>query len=425
MSPLADEDTDLSVLLGAGADFWAEHAPSFVDRYDRLGFQWSSSSSEYARARHPHLQFAGLPVLEALVDFEESRPTRMTLLVYSRGDTGDLSRSRFDRLLKRVDETFTAWCGSGPTVIQTPHERSTRHQIRRSAWVRPPHRLDLACGFSSPTGPRSFRAEFVKLVVTPFDPDDDPRTRPILMKPQHGVISGFALRERIERTSKGDVFISGIPMVDQGEKGYCAVATGERLLRYFQREIDQHELAQIADSSAQWGTNPETMIRVLRSICGKMGLKVRVLEELDGEDFLRIVKDYNRSARKQDLEPVAVGGVFIVVSQLYDEMNSDVLFAVRTKNKSALRRFRKTVKKHVDGGVPLAWSVILGKFAEKPVLRQSGGHMRLILGYNQGTDELLYSDSWGPGHEIKRLPFDQAWTVTTGLYTVTPDNIRL
>ena len=75
--------------------------------------------------------------------------------------------------------------------------------------------------------------------------------------------------------------------------------------------------------------------------------------------------------------------------------------------------------------MPVAWSVIRGKFSETPVLRQFGGHMRLIIGYNPASDELLYSDRWGPGHEVKRLPFDQAWTITTGLYMVIPDNISL
>ena len=46
--------------------------------------------------------------------------------------------------------------------------------------------------------------------------------------------------------------------------------------------------------------------------------------------------------------------------------------------------------------------------------------MRLIVGYNAKTEEILYSDSWGAGHELKRMKADDAWTITTGLMTVEP-----
>jgi hypothetical protein len=46
--------------------------------------------------------------------------------------------------------------------------------------------------------------------------------------------------------------------------------------------------------------------------------------------------------------------------------------------------------------------------------------MRLIIGYNTKTQELLYSDSWGSGHELKRLPMADAYTISTGLATVEP-----
>ena len=46
--------------------------------------------------------------------------------------------------------------------------------------------------------------------------------------------------------------------------------------------------------------------------------------------------------------------------------------------------------------------------------------MRLIIGYNTKTNELLFSDSWGAGHEKKRMPLDDAWSITTGLVTIEP-----
>jgi hypothetical protein len=46
--------------------------------------------------------------------------------------------------------------------------------------------------------------------------------------------------------------------------------------------------------------------------------------------------------------------------------------------------------------------------------------MRLIIGYNPQTREILYSDSWGLGHEEKRMSLEDAYVITTGLIVVEP-----
>jgi len=46
--------------------------------------------------------------------------------------------------------------------------------------------------------------------------------------------------------------------------------------------------------------------------------------------------------------------------------------------------------------------------------------MRLIIGYNARSSEILYSDSWGAGHEIKRMSLRDAYAITTGLLSIEP-----
>jgi hypothetical protein len=46
--------------------------------------------------------------------------------------------------------------------------------------------------------------------------------------------------------------------------------------------------------------------------------------------------------------------------------------------------------------------------------------MRLIIGYNTATNEILYSDSWGAGHELKRLGLAEAFCATHGIYSIQP-----
>ena len=85
-----------------------------------------------------------------------------------------------------------------------------------------------------------------------------------------------------------------------------------------------------------------------------------------------------------------------------------------------MTRFQHDISSHVDAGFPLIWSVILGMVPEKGIPQTAGGHMRLIIGYNEKTQEILYTDSWGAGHELKRMPLASAWTITTGLNVIEP-----
>ena len=53
-----------------------------------------------------------------------------------------------------------------------------------------------------------------------------------------------------ESKGRGDVFVDNVPMVDQGQKGYCAAASAERVLRYYGVEIDEHQVAEAAGTTA-------------------------------------------------------------------------------------------------------------------------------------------------------------------------------
>ena len=66
------------------------------------------------------------------------------------------------------------------------------------------------------------------------------------------------------------------------------------------------------------------------------------------------------------------------------------------------------------------WSVSLGLLPEKEIPQANGGHMRLIIGYTAKTSEVLYSDSWGAEHALKRMPIANAYTMTNGTYYMQP-----
>jgi hypothetical protein len=46
--------------------------------------------------------------------------------------------------------------------------------------------------------------------------------------------------------------------------------------------------------------------------------------------------------------------------------------------------------------------------------------MRLIIGYNDKTREIVYTDTWGAGHEYKRMSVENAWTITDAALYLKP-----
>ena len=101
-------------------------------------------------------------------------------------------------------------------------------------------------------------------------------------------------------------------------------------------------------------------------------------------------------------------------------MNPGIYQEVRLKKTADFGKFQREIQRSIDEGIPLLWSVRLGFVPEKEIPQASGGHMRLIIGYNTATKEIVYSDSWGMGHEQKRMPLADAWTITNGLYSLQP-----
>ena len=102
-------------------------------------------------------------------------------------------------------------------------------------------------------------------------------------------------------------------------------------------------------------------------------------------------------------------------------MDTTILRDVRAKEPEVKSILQMRVKENIDQGIPLVWSVVLGIVPENPELPQArGGHMRIIVGYNPKTNEILYTDSWGAGHELKWMSAADAWTITMELIVITP-----
>ena len=232
-------------------------------------------------------------------------------------------------------------------------------------------------------------------------------------------------RSHVARGEDGTVELQDVPMVDQGQKGYCAAATVARIMGYYGYDfLDQHQIASWAKSDADRGTNE----RMLDAIAGVLHDRYKlVYREVPGSanDFFKLVEDYNKAAKRAKKPEVALrpapGTRVIDAGGVWRQFQPDVLREARTKNQTRNNLFFDNIRKSIDAGTPVIWSVMLGLVQEDPPLPQTfGGHMRLIIGYNQRERTILYTDSWGARHERKTMKLEDAILITTGLRTIAP-----
>jgi hypothetical protein len=358
----------------------------------------------------------GQPVYEVVARFDAGKLKEISALFYARGDAGDFGELRFRELLRNSTDAISKFTNA--KLMVRGKDPTSPVKAEGLIWQTDKAKYLLEYSFTKEVKSRDipFRAEFVRLDIAP--PEKKVGLLQAALSQGRTKFSGTAHVKR-DATS-GDVWLADVPMVDQGAKGYCVVASTERVMRYYGNPVDANELAQVANTQTAGGTDPSEMNAALKKLAARLKVRVRPIEEFSVRSILDMVKDYNRAAKRLKKPELPDQGSFLDVPRIYAAMDFDVLKEAKTKNRSDLTRFQRTVQSNVDDGVPVLWSVQLGIAKESETQQSRGGHMRLIIGYNSNTQEILYSDSWGRGHELKRMPAADAWTITTGLTTIEP-----
>jgi hypothetical protein len=265
---------------------------------------------------------------------------------------------------------------------------------------------------------QNFQGEFIRLRLMPKP------TSTVGLNTSGGEASvkRADLAKSVVREASGDVFIPNIPMVDQGDKGYCAVATASRMLNFYGVSADQHEMAQISGNTAGGGgTDPDELEEALRKISGKYNTRFQILLDLDysSRKYQSFMTKYNRVAKKLGKKMLDTDNYIYFLGGLDPDVLRDVNGTGVTFDK-----FMRIIHDSIDKGVPVMWGLQLGLFPEngEKAKQAGGGHMRLIIGYNDTTKQIIFSDSWGAGHEKKRMAAPDASAATMGLYLLQPSS---
>ena len=443
-----------------GDAFWRSDPVLFVRRHADEGFRFTSDSRDGADSRRDGaVTCFGVPVYETRIAFaDDGGVARVELTLYGAAGTEALrefadGNGRRFRRTERVARTITrgeffaaleavrgrlSAGGRPPAAVDDGVRRDTASVQKSQTWPKTeiPTRASLAWSYSQQgKDAASFVPGFIRLSV-------DGPSRLASAGRDSGKAKKMAsgakqVSDNVMRSPRGDVFIDGVPMVDQGQKGYCSVAVAERVLRYYGVNVDEHELAIAAGSDVERGTGTRAMKEAVEAIGRKFRLGTVVCygdfeksarERIDG--IVDEVRAYNKAARKlkkpQIAEDVYVrreGSCVFYDSAAVDRaMDVEVRKEMRVggSQKAKYTKFMKDVRDQVNKGVPLFWGVTLGIYPEPENPQAGGGHMRLIIGYNDKKREILYSDTWGAGHELKRMPADWAWTISHCLMYMKP-----
>jgi hypothetical protein len=213
-------------------------------------------------------------------------------------------------------------------------------------------------------------------------------------------VSNAEIKERlissIVRSDNGDVYLTEIPMVDQGPKGYCAPATFERAMRTMGLEADMYLLAMVGESKAGGGTSVEKLLENVRSQVYRKGRRTK-------DDTLK-------QLRIRDVKRYIDQGIPVMWT----------MCSVEIYNKTADEntRTRNSVSDWKSYAAEIATKAAEIVRAEKPAENR---HICMIIGYNEATQEIAVSDSWGQRFELRWVPVAVAdWASTGGIFMILP-----
>ncbi len=387
---------DLDHLLNFG-ELWRWTREDFAARYharqeaETSGggkppqFEWMDAARD--RARFSRKMFSNVEtrltlfgqsmiVEEAVVEFVKDRAARVTISFYNRGDSGEISQADFEQAFRTVGRNLNQVLKTQPRSVFNPSPGASK--LVSWTWSTPQvvALLEHNDYSARSNGGIIVKPEFLRLKLAAPDQADWTMGRLTTG------VGRMGMAANVKKTPEGDVHISNVPMVDQGEKGYCVAAACQRLFEYLQVPCDQHELANLVNVDAQKGVSILAMQKSLK----------------------KVVSTY-RMNFKAHIDP----------EQYYDK---------RRQRRVSLQQFTSIVKDQTGKGAPLLWALELGRHREEPPLPSTGqtlgGHMRMIIGYNEAQNQILFTDTWGAGHELKRMDLPSAWDCTIGLYSMTP-----
>jgi hypothetical protein len=378
-----------------------------VSIFGNLGFYWISSKQNEGRSTSPQLKFEDFPVKEVVLKFEGGLASEVRISLYNRADSEKLDEARFKSQIQALAASVDRI--SKVKRIELPALDNEGHVIENLLWRGPFTNYRIEAGFNTRG---KVDPQFITLVLTP---GGDPRPEGLKDIPR-----GAALRERLKTNKEGDVWLE-IPMVHQGNtEAYCGPAAVERIMRYYGLDIDKYQIAEFAETAGTTsGTDPKRLFQGVQSLGKMTGLRPVMLREWKYDDFTKVCAAYNKAAAGQGRAKLSIPWGSFDIMKVYQKMDKEIFLSLPSISPDEPGSLMTAVADKIKLGVPIVWGVVSGMVEEVPPAPAGVfGHFRLIIGYNQKTSEILYTDTWGEGHEMKRMSLRKATAITLSLFSI-------
>lgn len=355
---------------------------------------------------------------EMLFKWDGEHLASIQIIIYNKGDDGALEQTAFENKVKNSVAAVEEVVGA-PGKAAKVSEKETGIKTRAWDWEWETGAIHLDSGSTGGSSKNKkkpgapFTAEFIRLNL-------GPDAAAIETGGARDAVAHSELKKNLRHEENGDVWLDNVPMVDQGDKGYCVPASISRVFAYYGMDgVDQHALAAICGSSGAQGTRTDNMEESMQQICKKFPIRIVNLENKKLRDYTTFIMDligrYNKTAKSMGKDGISEQQG----SQFFDVADPDVLLKTRAGKSSDVNKWMGDISKQINSGIPVLWCVTLGIYKESVSLPQGrGGHMRLIIGYNKAEKTIIYTDSWGSGHERKSMPAAEAMSMTSSRYVL-------
>ncbi len=386
----------------------------FVDDTNQaLRFNGSGRNTQY-------LTVGNSDIYEIIIDFKNQKIRKISMSLYNRGDSGKWAEEKFKKTLEEARTKIVELVGKNVVPVERS-DRLNGEKVSLCNYSTPD--MDLVLRWS---GASNSNREPEYLYIDVYYPGEGPKD---LRKDFKIEVVAKGLEKNVKNDELGRYI--DVPMVDQGQKGYCVAAAVERMMRYYGSNVDQHTIAQVADSDSDRGTSITKTLETLGRLENKFGIKIKLyygFEEFDQQgSFNEFVNNYNRAAKQAKKKQLDVDNYLGAKGKYFPDKflaaaDMELFIQARQKEKADYKKFIEMIHEKINTGTPVLWGVIV--FPGQDGAARVGRHMRIINGYNDKENSLIYTDSWGAGHERKKMKYEDAYGITTVVIGLEPKKIK-
>lgn len=335
-----------SLPIWKDSNLWDDQAWATAQRLKLKSTQSRQGNETYRAGIQGRQRVMGQKLYAIDLYPKDSKTSRIVLGFASEADVAEYEPTRLARYQEYRNEVFD---GLRIALTQRLNRPSGEGDSLYWSWVN--HTLHLQ---------NSEKAVLITILPGAYRPNASAESRVISDERR----AATPPERYVKRSSNGDVIISGIPKISQGNRGYCVPATWEKLLRHYGLGFNVYDLAVEGDTAITGST--------FTRFTGRMS---------------SMLKPHQYQVKYLRFYPEDINSVAGYIDQglpLIWHMNSQFLREWVRRNSS--RR---------------------GSLPDSPIYANPSGpiqgHALLIIGYNKQHGELALSDSTELGSSLDAI----------------------